>query len=122
MGGDDAIDGGVGVTSELVVFSETLGSSVLRVLDEGGKSVGGTDSILAGDDVKRSKIGRSLVDTLCNNRSDELENIGADGASDDVSLSNLVYKLCLVRLGVDGTVICDCVFRCAFDANLDDAV
>lgn len=64
----------------------------------------------------------ALVDALCNDGGDELEDAGADGAGDDVGGADLVNEVLLVRLGVDGAVVCNGVLGGAVDADLDDLV
>jgi hypothetical protein len=51
LGGNDSVDGRVGVASSQVVILKTSGLSVARVLDVLSKSIRGADSVLAGDDM-----------------------------------------------------------------------
>jgi hypothetical protein len=51
LGGDDSVDGRVGVASSQVVVLETRGLSVARILDVLSKSICGADGVLAGDDM-----------------------------------------------------------------------
>ena len=62
------------------------------------------------------------LNALGDDGSDEPEIVGADGAGDDVSSGDLLNQFLLVRLGVDGAVIGDCVLGCALSANLGDLV
>ena len=122
LSGNDSVYGRVGIAGALVVVLEALGSSVLGVLDEGGKCVGGIDGVLASNDVERALVLSTAVDTLGNDGGDKLEDVGADGASDNLSLADLLNQVLLVVLGVDGTVIRDDGLGCAFDSDLDDAI
>ncbi|KAI6752014.1 hypothetical protein HG531_006710 [Fusarium graminearum] len=51
LGGDDSVDGRVGVASSQVVVLKTRGLSVARVLDVLSESVCSADGVLAGDDM-----------------------------------------------------------------------
>jgi len=65
---------------------------------------------------------RAGVDTLGDNGSDELEDVGADGASDNVGCADGLDEVLLVCSGVDGLVVCDCVLGGSLRADLDDLV
>jgi len=54
----------------------------------------------------------ALVDTLCNDRSNESEDIGTNSTSDKVCLGNFLNDIVLVSLGVD----------CAEMVDFDDLV
>lgn len=109
LGGDDAVNGRVGIASAQVVRLETLRVGVAGVLDEAGEGVGGANGVLAGNDVQRVLVG-AAVDALCDDGGDELEDVGADGAGDDVGGADLLDQVLLVGARVDGAVVCDCVF------------
>lgn len=109
LGGDDAVNGGVCIASAHVVRLETLRVGVSGVLDEAGESVGGSNCVLAGNDVQGVLV-CAAVDALCDDGGDELEDVGADGAGDDVGGADLLDQVLLVGAGVDGAVVCDCVF------------
>lgn len=124
LGGHDAVDGGVGIASTQVVRLQTLGVGVAGILDVAGQRVRGADGVLASNNMKGSLL-RAVgagVDALGNDGGDELEDVGADGAGDDVGGADLLDQIVLVGPGVDGAVVCDCVFRCALGADLDDSV
>jgi len=106
----------------LAVGLETVLGSVLRVLDEGGKCVGGTDGVLAGDDGNGLRSFRPLVDALGDHGGDELENVGTHGAGDSVGSGDLLDEIGLVSLGVDGAVICDDAFCGTLGSDLNDLV
>lgn len=122
LSGDDSVNGRVGVAGALVMVLEALGSSVLGILDEGGEGVGGIDGVLASNDVERALVLSTAVDTLGNDGSDKLEDVGTNGTGYNLSLADLLNQVLLVILGVDGAVIRDDGLGCAFDANLDDAI
>lgn len=89
LSGNNSVDGRVGVASAEVVVLDARGVSVARVLDVFGESVGGTDGVLTGDDVEWRQVLGSSIDTLGDDGSDELENVGTNGAGDDVGLADL---------------------------------
>lgn len=109
LGGHDAVNGGVGIASAQVVRLETLRVGVSGVLDEAGEGVGGSNGVLASNDVQGVLV-CAAVDALCDDGGDELEDVGADGAGDDVGGADLLDQVLLVGAGVDGAVVCDCVF------------
>lgn len=104
-----------------MVRFEAVRASVPGVLDVLGEGVGGANGVFAGNDVQRVAI-RTAVDGLCEDGGNELENVGADGARGNVGSDELRNQVLLVRLGVDGAVVCDCSVRGALFANLDDLV
>lgn len=122
LGWDDSVDGRVGVASSQVVVLETRRLSVAGILDVLSESVCGTDGVLASDDMERSVVRRAGVDTLCDNGSDELEDVGADGAGDDLGCADGLDEVLLMCSGVDGLVVCDCVFGGSLRADLNDLV
>ena len=121
LGGHDAVNSRVGVAGALVVALEAVGRGVFGVLDEAGEGVGGADGVLAGDDVQGAPVGAG-VDALRDDGSDELEDVGADGAGDHVGGADRLDDLGLVRARVDGGVVGDGVLRGALGADLDDLV
>ncbi|OZA00155.1 MAG: hypothetical protein B7X99_05195 [Rhizobiales bacterium 17-65-6] len=72
---------------------ETLGSRVAGVLDVHSKSVGGANGVLAGNDMQRRVIGGATVNALGDDRSDELEDVGTDGAGDDLGSADLLDQV-----------------------------
>lgn len=92
---------------------ETCRVRVPGVLDVAGQSVGGTDGVLASNNMQGSLV-CSAVDALGDNRGYELEDVRAYGASDDVGGADRLDQLLLVGLGVDGPVVGDCVLGGAF--------
>lgn len=117
----DSVDGRVGVAGAGVVRIKTAGLGVLGALDELGESVGGTNGVLASNDVERSRV-LSAVNTLGDDGSDEPEHAGTNGAGDDISGGNLLDEVLLVGLGVDSAVVCDGVLCGALGADLDHLV
>ena len=120
--GDNAVNSGVGVAGTQMVVFETLGSSVLGVLDVLGEGVGGTDGVLTGNDMEGRLLSGATVDTLGDDGSDKAEDVGADGAGNDVCSADLLDQILLVGLGVDGAVVGDGVLGGALGADLDDLV
>lgn len=116
LGRDDAVDCRVSVASAEVVRLETVWVGVSGILDVGGQGVCGANGVFAGNDVQGSLLRAvcAAIDALCDNWGDELEDVGADGAGDDVGSADLLNQLLLVGPGVDGAVVCDCAFRGAF--------
>lgn len=122
LGGHNSVDGRVGVTGSQVVVVKTRGVGVAGVLDVPGQSVGGANGVLASDDVQGRLVVGSAVDALGDDRGDEAEDVGTDGAGDDIGGADLLDEVLLVGAGVDGTVVGDGVLRGTLGANLDDAV
>lgn len=122
LGGDNAVNGRVGVAGARGVVLEAVGGCVFRSLDELGEGVRGADGVFAGNDGEGLERSITAVDALGDDGGDELEDAGADGAGDDVGGGNLVDQVGLVGLGVDGAVVCDFGLGGALDANLDDAI
>lgn len=122
LGGDDAVNGRIGVAGAGVVVVDAVLGGVVGTLDELGERVGGANGVFAGNDGKGLEVRRAAVDALGDDGGDELEDAGPDGAGDDVGGADLVDELGLVRLGVDGAVVCNLGLGGALDADLDDAV
>lgn len=118
----NSVNSRVGVAGTQVVVLETRGVGVAGVLDVLSESVGSANSVLAGNDVQWRLVVGSAVDTLGDDGGDELEDIGANGASNNVGGTDLLNEVLLVRLGVDGAVVGDGVLGGAFGAHLDDLV
>jgi hypothetical protein len=93
-----------------VVRLETGRIRVLGILDVAGQRVGGANGVLAGNDVQGRLVVGAAVDALCDDGSDELEDVGADGAGDDVGSADLLNEVFLVSPRVDGPVVGDDVF------------
>lgn len=114
LGRDDAVNGRVGIAGTEVVRVEASRVGVPGVLDVAGEGVGGSNGVLAGNDMQGSLLVGAVcaaVDALCDDGGDELEDVGADGAGDDVGGADLLDQLLLVGPGVDGAVVCDCALR-----------
>ena len=90
-------------------------------LDEATESVSGTNGVLASDDSKWVALLASL-NALRDGFGDELEDVGADGTSDNVSGGDLVDDFVHAVLGVQGTVVVDGELLLAVIANLGDFV
>ncbi len=122
LGRDDAVNGRVGIASARVVVLDAVLGGVVGALDELGEGVGGANGVLAGNDGEGLEVRGAAVNALGDDGGDELEDAGADGAGDDVGGADLVDEVGLVRLGVDGAVVCNLGLGGALDADLDDAV
>jgi hypothetical protein len=83
---------------------------VSSVLDMAGQGVGGTNGVLAGNDMQRSLVVCAAINALGDDRGNELEDVGADGAGDNVGSADLLDEVLFVSPGVDGTVVGDCAF------------
>lgn len=106
----DPVNSRVGVAGTQVVRLETGRIRVLGILDVAGQRVGGANGVLAGNDVQGRLVVGAAVDALCDDGSDELEDVGADGAGDDVGSADLLNEVFLVSPRVDGPVVGDDVF------------
>jgi len=104
------------------MVGEAIGRGIGGVLDESSEGVGGTDGVLAGNDSKRGKVSRSLVDTLGNGGSDELEDSGANGAGHNIGSGDLIDELVLVGTRVDGAVAGNSKLLGALGADFNDLV
>jgi hypothetical protein len=78
---NDTVDGRVAEAGTIRDAAQSVLWGVLWVLDEASKGVGGSDGVLAGND-RDGGLSGTLVDTLGNDGSDELENVWADGTGD----------------------------------------
>lgn len=116
---DDAVDGAIGEASFGVDVG--LGFFTELVKNEPLQRVGGIDGIFACDDGDWV-IQLAVLNGLGDNGCDELENIRADGASDDVGSGNLFDYLALLVLGIDGAVVVDGEDALTVLTNLDDLV
>jgi len=105
-----------------VVVIETVARRVVFVLDVVGEGVCGANGVFTGDDGDGGGVVVAGVDALGNDGGDELENVGADGASDEVAGGDLLDHVGFVGLGVDGSVIRNGGFGVALGADLDDFV
>lgn len=102
--GNNTVNSGI---SELSTFIERLQTRVIGVFfDEAVQCIGSTNGVLASNHSHRLGGGTS-INTLGNDGSDELENVRADSAGDNVGRGNLLDNITLVGLGIDGTVVGD---------------
>ena len=117
--GHDAVDGAVGEARFGV--NVVLGSVAEFVEDEAFQRVGSVDGVLARDDGDRV-VQFAVLNAPGDDGTDELENVWANGAGDEVSGGDLLDHFLLLVLGVDGPVIVDGEDALAVLANLDDLV
>ena len=116
---DNAVDSRVGKAS--LAVDVLLGLFAQLALNEPSPCGCGIDGVLAGDDGD-GVVERTGLDSLGDGLSDELEDVGADSAGDDVGASNLLNDLVHLVLGVDSTVVVDGELALAVVTNLGDSV
>lgn len=117
LGGHDAIDSTIAELGLGVEGLEGLRVHVAGVDDEFLELVGGIDHVLAGDDGQRLLHGACL-DGIGDRFTNEFEDIGADGASDNVCFRDSLDSLLHLIFGVDGSVVIDRLGLLALSTNL----
>jgi len=116
---DDAVNGRVGEPRTIIQCLDAV--RVCVVLDEAMQRVGCPNGVLTGNDSHRLGLLTS-INALGNHRGNELENVGSDGASDDVRSCYLLDHVALVLLGVDGAVVVDGLGGLTDLADLGDLI
>lgn len=115
----NAVDGGVGKARFAV---EVLLRLVRELaLDEAAEAVGGANHVLAGDNRDRV-VELTVLNTLGDDRGDELENVWPNGTGHSVGRGDLLDDVGFVVLAVDGPVVVDGEGGLALVADLGDFV
>jgi len=117
---NDTVDSTVGKASLVVEFFLACLCQLRE--DVASEGISSVDHVLASNDVEFLLVFTALVDTLCDDRSDESEDVGTDSASDKVCLGDLFHDVVLVSLGVDGAKVVDFDDLVAFVTHFDDGV
>lgn len=104
LGGDNSIDGRIAKFGFGTQILENFRLQVLGVGDEGFESIGRVDHVFTSNDCKRLCVG-ACSNAISNGLGDELEDIGANSAGDNVGVGNLLNDIVHVVFGVDGTVV-----------------
>ena len=115
----DAVNGAIGEPSFAVDVA--LHGLVELVKDEALQGVCGADGVLAGNDGERI-LKLAAFNTLGDDGSDELEDVGSDGTGHRVGGGNLLDDLWLLVFGVDCSVVVNVEDALTILANLGDLV
>jgi len=117
--GHDSINGGVGETSLGVQVGLGVFGNLLH--DEALEGICAANHVLTSNDSSRGVL-LATVETLRNDWSNELEDVGADSAGDDICCLNFSNSAGFILSAINGAVVVDGEFLCAVLADLSHGV